>query len=157
MAAPVGAVLVKEFERRQYIDGFFSAHSHEPAEEELALANAMFEEWWEEQDLACDHCKHRGFMGRLLLMGNNQKVCIDCFCFLTGTDDRDPLTDPTARSGSGDYVAVTSLADFEEQFGPLAQNISGVGRKLDTLNESGVLVKRPGRFLRFLRWLGVDL
>lgn len=53
----------------------------------------------------CSRCRRRNFMGRPLhKMGSGCMACIDCFCFLTGIDARDPVEDATARSGSGQYV-----------------------------------------------------
>lgn len=58
----------------------------------------------------CDRCSRRNYMGQpLLVMGAHQKVCIDCFSYLTGIDGRDPLLDPTARSGGPEYIARSDL------------------------------------------------
>lgn len=51
----------------------------------------------------CQRCKRKPFCGRLHEMSPGQRVCIDCFSYLTGIDDRDPVEDRTARSGDPAY------------------------------------------------------
>lgn len=53
----------------------------------------------------CTRCGRPNYMGQPLhRMGRRVRVCIDCFCFLSGIDPRDPVTDATARSGTPDYI-----------------------------------------------------
>lgn len=63
----------------------------------------------------CTRCQRRNFMGRPLHnVGNRQMVCIDCFCFITGIDERDPLKDRTARSGDSCYLTTDEWQQLKQ-------------------------------------------
>jgi hypothetical protein len=121
----------KERERTDFIAGYFAVRAGEPdrlhvTTAEMEDAEAAFEKWWDEHGKLCDRCGRRNFMGQPMhVIGGRAEVCIDCFCFLTGMDERDPLTDPTARSGrkQDKPVVVASFAEFEQQYGPAERKL----------------------------------
>lgn len=108
----------------------------------------------------CVRCEREPWMGRLLNVGNRQLVCVDCFAFVTGIDDRDPIEDPTARSGDPRYVASS------ERDALVSASTAGDG----SLTEDADPRPAPGKserpllaplskdepwWVRLLHWLGV--
>lgn len=86
----------KDWQCRDYIAGYLSRRDDEPppTPEQVAEAEAMAESWWAHKDDPCTRCGRPNFVGqRLNKVGSGEEVCIDCFCFLSGIDHRDPLTD----------------------------------------------------------------
>lgn len=121
----------------------------------------------ESEGKLCDRCEREPYLGRLLNVGNRQMVCVDCFAFVTGIDDRDPIEDPTARSGDPRYVASSERADasvqaildrhgeqrldpeeFEREFGSLPKG--------DERPPLAPLPKGTPWWVRVLHWLGVE-
>jgi hypothetical protein len=95
----------------------------------------------------CPRCERPPFLGRLLNVGNDQFVCVDCFAFVTGIDDRDPIEDPTARSGDPRYIARSERDDAPpfEPFPPPE----------DERPPLAPLPPGTPWWVRFLHWLGV--
>lgn len=107
----------------------------------------------------CNRCERDAWMGRLLNVGNDQLVCVDCFAFVTGIDDRDPIDDPTARSGDPRYVASTDrdlVSTAVAESPPLTK--SADPRLERGKSERPLLAPLPPdapRLARLLHWLGV--
>jgi hypothetical protein len=97
----------------------------------------------------CMRCERLPFLGRRLNVGNNQMVCIDCFAFVTGIDDRDPIEAPTARSGDPRYVARSKREDTPpfELFPPAE----------DERPPLAPLPPGTPRWVRLLHWLVIRL